>query len=142
MSERHYRYGQFSNEHLKRSKKGLELFNDQFYWECHEVFEDLWKEDVADHARYVWWAVIQVAAAMIHYRDGKESGARGLIKKAKEKFAKCEELGVETKIMYRYLDWEELKSLVRKVPAEPKLSDFKALFHFRFKCVEEISPCP
>ena len=99
-----YRHGQFSPEHLRLSGEGIRLFNRQFYWECHEVFEDLWKEDRGDPARYVWWAIIQVAAAMIHYRDEKISGARGLIVKAKEKFAKCEELNVETDIMDKYLD--------------------------------------
>ena len=128
-----YRFGQFSPRHLKLSAEGIELFNSQHYWECHEVFEDLWKEDRGDHARYVWWAIIQVAAAMIHYRDGKLSGARGLIAKAKDKFHKCEELGVETEIMDQYLDWRELKTLVREVPEEPKLADFAPLFAFRFK---------
>ena len=128
-----YRYGQFSDKHLKQSEEGIRLFNGQFYWECHEVFEDLWKEDRADHARYVWWAIIQVAAAMIHYRDRKINGARGLIKKAKEKFDKCEELNVETDVMNKYLDWTELKNLVRQVPEKPDLEDFAQLFEFRFK---------
>lgn len=125
--------GYFSKEHLKVSKEGLELFNDQLYWECHEVFEDLWKEDRSDNARYVWWAVIQVAAAMIHYRDKKITGARGLITKAKEKFRKCEEHNVETEFLYDYLDWKELKTLVFAVPDEPELEDFAELFEFRFK---------
>ena len=132
-----YRDGQFSSRHLQLSGEGIRLFNDQFYWECHEVFEDLWKEDRGDHARYVWWAIIQVAAAMIHYRDRKINGARGLIRKAKEKFDKCEELGVETDIMDKYLDWQELKSLVRQVPEGPQLEDFTALFNFRFKNFKE-----
>ena len=127
-----YKYGQFSYSHLQLSTKGLELFNGQFYWECHEVFEDLWKEDRGDHARYVWWAIIQVAAAMIHYRNGKINGASGLIRKAKEKFAKCEQLNVETDIMEEYLEWGRLKKLVREVPEEPCLENFQTLFQFRF----------
>ena len=127
------RYGQFSKRHLQLSQEGIELFNRQLYWECHEVFEDLWKEDRGDNARYVWWAIIQVAAAMIHYRDKKISGARGLIAKTKEKFSKCEELKIETKIMDEYLDWQELKALVRQVPEEASLEDFSQLFDFRFK---------
>lgn len=128
-----YQYGQFSDQHLELSRQGIQLFNRQFYWECHEVFEDLWKKDQGDHARYVWWAIIQVAAAMIHYRDQKLGGARGLITKAKAKFDQCEKFNVETEIMYQYLDWAELKSLVRQVPEEPQLEDFSLLFAFRFK---------
>ena len=125
--------GQFSRQHLELSREGLALFNQQLYWECHEVFEELWKEDRGDHARYVWWAIIQVAAAMIHYRDQKLRGAQSLIKKAREKFDKCEELGVETSWMDQQLGWAQLKSLVRQVPNEPQLEDFSQLFEFRFK---------
>ena len=128
-----YQPGQFSEQHLELSQKGIQLFNARLYWECHEVLEDLWKEDRGDCARYVWWAIIQVAAAMIHYRDKNIRGARGLIIKAKEKFDKCEELNVETQIMYKYLDWAELKTLVRQVPEGPELADFAKLFTFRFK---------
>ena len=128
-----YKDGQFTKEHLRLSTEGFELFNDQLYWECHEVFEDLWKEDRSDNARFVWWAVIQVAASMIHYRDEKLPGAKGLIAKAKEKFRKIEELNVETSLMYEFLDWQELKTLVDAVPEDCKLSDFADLFDFRFK---------
>ena len=133
-----YLYGQFSLDHLRRSVEGIGLFNQQFYWECHEVFEDLWKEDRGDHARYVWWAIIQVAAAMIHYRDQKITGARGLIAKAKGKFDKCEELAVETPVMEEYLEWPELKRLVRRVPVNAEIGDFGVLFDFRFKKYQEL----
>lgn len=128
-----YDYGQFSDRHLNLSREGIDLFNEQKYWECHEVFEDLWKEDVGDPARNVWWAIIQVAAAMIHYRDQNIRGAQGLIRKSKEKFRRCEDQNVETPLMYQFLDWEELKSKVFKVPETPELPDFAELFEFRFK---------
>ena len=87
-----YHFGQFTEEHLENTKEGVLLFNEQKYWECHEVLEDHWLESRGDNARYVYWAIIQVAAAMIHYRDENLSGARGLIAKAKEKFQKIDKL--------------------------------------------------
>ncbi len=126
-------YGKFGESHLQLTKEGLELFNEQKYWECHEVFEDLWKEDVADRARYIWWAIIQVAAAMIHYRDKNLIGARGLINKAKEKFDIVEKEEIATEWAKKYLEWDSLQDLVRNVPAEPELEDFSELFDFRFK---------
>lgn len=126
-------YGKFTEEHLARSKEGFDLFNEQKYWECHEVFEDLWKEDVTDKARYIWWAVIQVAAAMIHYRDNNLIGARGLITKAKNKFDKIDEYNVTTEFVFKYLEWEKLTKMVRSVPDEPELEDFTELYKFRFK---------
>ena len=44
-------------------REGVELFNQQMYWECHESLEDVWMEDKGDLARNVYWAVIQVVLA-------------------------------------------------------------------------------
>lgn len=77
-----YEFGQFSPSHLEKMKEGLTLFNEQKYWECHEALEDVWMEDRNDNARNVYWAVIQVAAACIHYRDSNLIGAQGKIGRA------------------------------------------------------------
>lgn len=127
-----YVYGQFTREHLENIKEGVQLFNQQRYWECHEALEDHWIEGRGDNARYVYWAIIQVAAAMIHYRDENLNGARGLIKKAKSKLIKIDELKVCTNLLERYLSWSKLKSLINNVPAEAELRDFSVLFEFRF----------
>lgn len=122
----------FDREHLALMSKGIELFNQQLYWECHEEFEHHWLEE-AGPIRNVYWAVIQVAAAMIHYRDGNLTGARGLIFKAKQKFNRCEEFHIESDLLNSELSWNELKKMVRRVPEAPQLEDFKELFFFRFK---------
>lgn len=116
-------------------EEGVNFFNEQKYWECHEALEDVWMEDRNDQARNVYWAVIQVAAACIHYRDGKLIGAQGMIMKAKEKFKRCRDLHVLTELTYQYLDWEELESIVAKIPngTVSTLDDFKELYNFRFK---------
>ena len=129
-----YKYGQFSPEHLAKMEEGVRLFNDQMYWECHESLEDVWMEDRNDQARTVSWAVIQVAAACIHYRDHKIIGAQGMILKAKEKFRRCHDLHILTPLVLKYLDWQELEALVMKIPdKEAKLEDFEDLYNLRFK---------
>ena len=129
-----YKYGQFSPEHLAKMEEGVRLFNDQMYWESHESLEDVWMEDRNDQARTVSWAVIQVAAACIHYRDNKLIGAQGMILKAKEKFRRCHDLHILTPLVLKYLDWQELEALVMKIPEkEAKLEDFEDLYNFRFK---------
>ncbi|MFZ4713972.1 MAG: DUF309 domain-containing protein [Bacteriovoracaceae bacterium] len=125
-------FGTFQEEHLLKMKEGIELYNAQKYWECHEALEDVWMEDANDPARNVYWAVIQVASSLIHYRDGKIVGAIGLLTKAREKFVRCETLKVETPLLYNYLDWQKFKEITFKIPKEPELSDFQDLFHFRF----------
>ncbi|MBK26675.1 MAG: hypothetical protein CME70_21925 [Halobacteriovorax sp.] len=128
-----YAYGKFSMEHLRNTIEGVKLFNEQKYWECHEVLEDHWLEGRGDNARYVYWAIIQVAASMIHYRDKNLSGAQGLLAKTKNKIKKIDELKVETDLMETYLSWSKLKRLVMSIPSEAELKEFKELFEFRFR---------
>lgn len=116
-------------------REGILLFNEQKYWECHEALEDIWAEDNHDPVRYIYWAVIQVAAACIHYRDKNLIGAQGMIAKAKEKFRKCHELKILSDLTFRHLDWQELESITLRIPESQKsqLEDFSDLFHFKFK---------
>lgn len=124
----------FDQEHLKKMEEGIRLFNEQKYWECHESLEELWLEDRQDPVRNIYWAVIQVAAACIHYRDKNLIGCQGMITKAKEKFKRCRDQHVLSQLAFNALGWEELESLALKVPDSPnsKLEDFKDLYNFRF----------
>lgn len=128
-----YDFGQFTPEHLKKMEEGIHLFNQQLYWECHESLEEIWLADRGDNARYIYWAVIQVAAVCIHTRDKKILGAQGMLAKAKEKFTKARELNVLTKEVER-LNWDELERMVRAIPdgTQSKLEDFLPLLDFRF----------
>lgn len=127
---------QFEQRHLEAIKEGVRLFNAQKYWECHEDLEHYWLEE-AGPIRNVYWAVIQVAAAMIHYREENLIGAKSLVQKAKQKLERCEQFNVESKLLNNNLSWQELKLLVRQIPSEPELLDFKKLFNFRFKDPEQ-----
>lgn len=123
---------QFDQSHLKVMEQGILYFNAQKYWECHEDLEHHWLEEPGP-LRNIYWAVIQVAACMIHYREKNLTGARGLIFKAKQKFNRCEENKIESALLYSELSWEELKFRVREISSEAELEDFKKLFEFRFK---------
>lgn len=125
----------FTKEHLEKMAEGIELFNEQKYWECHEALEDLWMEDRQDPTRNIYWAVIQVGAACIHYRDQNLIGARGMIFKSKEKFKRCRDLHILSDLAFKYLDWDEFERLAVAVPEgdQSSLEDFKELFDFRFK---------
>ncbi len=123
----------FSPEQLEKIKPGIFLFNEQKYWECHEALEDLWMEDRQDPARNVFWAIIQVAAACIHYRDQNLIGAQGMIFKSREKFRRCRDLHVLTPEVIESLNWSKLESIVAAIPEQnSQLDDFRDLFNFRF----------
>ncbi|OUR98943.1 hypothetical protein A9Q84_05895 [Halobacteriovorax marinus] len=128
-----YHYGQFTDSHLNLLKKGIELYNIEHFWECHEEIEDLWLEDYGDNARYVYWVIIQVATSLYHYLDGNLAGAEGMIRKAKRKLDTCEEKRVETELLEKFLDWSEFKKLVREIPEKSSLDDYNKLHRFKFK---------
>lgn len=125
----------FELEHLKKMEEGILLFNEQKYWECHEALEDVWMEDRQDPVRNVYWAVIQVAAACIHYRDANLIGAQGMITKSKEKFRRCREMNLLSELTFKSLDWKDFERIVMNIPegTQAKLEDFKEIFDFRFK---------
>ena len=87
---------------------------------------------MGDNARYVYWAVIQVATALYHYEDGNLAGAKGMINKSKDKISKCKMYGVESDIMNKFLLWKLFTKTVMEIPNEPKLEDFKKLKEFKF----------
>jgi predicted metal-dependent hydrolase len=121
-------------EHLSKMAPGIECFNQQHYWECHEELEHIWLEDRTDPVRNIYWAIIQVAASMIHFREKNLIGAQGMINKSKEKFKKCRDLNVINSLALDQLSWNEFEKLSLKVPEKTAvLEDFKELFDFRFK---------
>ncbi len=121
-------------EYFKKMKPGIECFNRQEYWECHEELEHVWLEDRNDPVRNIYWAIIQVAAALIHYRQNNIIGAQGMIIKAKEKFKRCHEFKILNADVEAQLDWSLFERLSLSIPSESAvLNDFKELFDFRFK---------
>lgn len=116
---------QFDQSHYKIMTEGIRLFNSQKYWECHENLEHFWLTDQGP-IRNIYWAVIQIAAAMIHYRDGNLDASKSLIVKAQKKFNKCEELKIESILLDEKLSWKELKELTMAF-------ELKKLYEFRFK---------
>jgi hypothetical protein len=123
---------QFDQSHLDNISVGINCFNNQQYWECHEELEHYWLEERGP-IRNIYWAIIQVAAAMIHYRESNIEGAVGLIQKAHKKFRICEELKLENSFVKHHLSWIILKNLVSEIPEKPELEDFKKIYDFRFK---------
>jgi predicted metal-dependent hydrolase len=50
------------------------------YYECHEILENHWKSEGRKNG--IWVGLIQVAAALHHYRRGNGKGAGKLIEKS------------------------------------------------------------
>lgn len=62
---------------------GIDLFNEGYWWECHEVMEALWHAaGIGTPAGHVLQVVIQCAAAHLKTRTGQLAGARRLLQHA------------------------------------------------------------
>ena len=90
-----------------RFKKGLELFNEKDFFECHEVIEDLWLETSSeDPYRDLYKGVIQAAAAIYQWERDILSGAHGLHKTSVKYLKKYEPaaLGLNVEKLIRELN--------------------------------------
>ena len=112
--------------------KGINEYNDQFFWECHETLEDPWMEMLGDPYRDVIWAIIQVGTALFHFQNGNIAGAKGMLNKGKEKINRCASAMVDHEYLDEKLSWSTFIDLVFKIPNEPALSDFLELEKFKF----------
>jgi len=66
--------------------KAISLFNRRYYWETHEVLEELWLEETGK-TRTSYQAIIQGAAALYHVLN---ANPRGVIKLSQDSLAKFE----------------------------------------------------
>lgn len=57
--------------------RGVELFNDCEFYECHDVWEELWAE-YRGPSRTFYQGLIQTAVALHHFCNGNIRGARKL----------------------------------------------------------------
>jgi uncharacterized protein len=124
---------EFTESHYSKLKEGIKLYNEEKYWECHEELEDHWMEDSSDPVRYVYWAIIQVATSLYHFRDNNLNGTIGMLKKAQEKFQFIEEKKIENELLIKKLDWLIFKELVFKISNDKDSEKILQLYKFKFK---------
>lgn len=65
---------------------GIALFNAGEFYECHEVLEEFWLQATGDE-RMLLHALIQAAAALLHYQRGNLKGAFSVQQRALTKLS-------------------------------------------------------
>jgi hypothetical protein len=63
--------------------EALRLFNEQDFFECHDVLEELWSDIVGDQRRF-YQGLIQIAVSLFHFGNGNLGGARKLYHSSRE----------------------------------------------------------
>ncbi len=77
-----------------RFLRAVELFNAGYYWEAHEVWEELWHvEGRRGPTAELLKALIKLAAAGVKVREGRENGVRTHCRRAALSFAAAAEQG-------------------------------------------------
>jgi predicted metal-dependent hydrolase len=99
-----------TEEHLSKKEaldRSRELFNDERYWKCHEVLENIWKQSEGEEKRLLN-GIILVAAAFVHFQKGENQTCVSILRRAHGKIESC------TGEYYR-IKIDLLKDTVRKI---------------------------
>jgi predicted metal-dependent hydrolase len=71
-------------ENTEAIKLGIDLFNEERYWESHEALEAAWKKSTGDQ-KEVLQGLILIAAAFVHSQKNEELVALSVMRRAREK---------------------------------------------------------
>lgn len=66
--------------------KAIELWNEERFFEAHEVLEEVWQAATEEDRRF-WQGIIQVAVGCVHHQRGNVHGTFALLRKALDKLA-------------------------------------------------------
>ena len=77
-------------------QKGIDLFNQREFFDCHDVFEELWHEERGERRLFLQ-GLIQAAVGCYHLSNGNTSGAVSQYVKSLDKLTKygAEYLGLD-----------------------------------------------
>jgi Domain of unknown function (DUF309) len=96
--------------------EAIELFNEERFWESHEVLEQVWRS-AKGRERDVLQGVILTAAAFVHYQKGELDICISVLRRAREK------IGNETQTAL--LDIEGLKLSIDTILRSGQIRLFK-----------------
>ena len=65
-------------------REGIRLFNEEDFFECHEVFEELWSESQGNDKKFLQ-GMIQAAVALFHFGNENFGGAKKLYNSARQR---------------------------------------------------------
>jgi hypothetical protein len=74
-----------SSQERAQFEEGVRLFNAGFFFECHDVLEELWS-GLRGEARDFFQGLIQVSVAFYHVGRGNAAGARSMLDRALARF--------------------------------------------------------
>ncbi len=88
-----------------RIHDGLRLFNEEFFFEAHEVLEEVWHKEHGE-PRLFLQGLIQLCAGLHHFQNGNYGGAAALLARGTEKMRRYPEryLGLDVAAILQGVD--------------------------------------
>jgi uncharacterized protein len=80
-------YERIQEEDLSKEEaidKARDLFNNEKFWRCHEVLENIWKQSDGEEKRLLN-GIILIAAAFVHFQKGENETCIGILRRAYDK---------------------------------------------------------
>ena len=105
----------------KQFLEGIRLFNGGFYWEAHEEWEEVWREQAGDGKIFVE-AFVQMAEAYSFIKLGKAATAIYLFEKSIKKFAEYERIRCTILISAIVADLKKTLDNLRGLSTNGKIS--------------------
>lgn len=96
--------------------EGVSLFNQERFWECHEVLELAWHASKGVE-RDAIQSIILTAAAFVHYQKGEDETCLSIMKRARAKMA--------LSMTYETVDLEGLEKNIDEILASERIQLFK-----------------
>ena len=85
----------------------IELFNEQRYWECHEVMEGIWREEKVPAEKDLQQGVILAVSALVHAQKDESDVCFGMIPRTLKKMSRWEKrdyLGLNVDLLRNRLE--------------------------------------
>lgn len=98
-------------------KEGIFYFNNERFWECHEVLEGVWKNCYEGEKDLVQ-GMILVAAALVHFQKAEENICMSILGRALEKLSNSNGI-------YHSIDVDQLRQQVLAIKNSGKISLFR-----------------
>jgi len=92
-----------ADDRIKEFLEGVEQFNKQEFFDCHETLEHLWMEDRSPERELIQ-GIIQIAVGYYHYLRGNRVGALKLLTRGLERIKKYDDICLHLNIQRLALD--------------------------------------
>jgi predicted metal-dependent hydrolase len=101
---------------------GIELFNAGRFFDCHEVWEEVWKR-ASGAEKLFYQGMIQAAVAILHAQRGNQRGARSTWDKARAKLEPlpAEHMGIALSELRTAVDEFIASAVAASSPPLPKI---------------------